>query len=197
MELKILWSLKRSGGFREVKEGAGTGHGFLGPWADELECTQKTLGAVLRGLEEKSVILRTYKGGKTPGFAAGYRPLLRVELVDPQMKIPPIPPLSPGFVMERENEEEYIRCDGDVQGTDPTPEAVILALLNRNDELAARILELEGQINKLQDIVEEQANKLTQASQERTRNRKYPEHLTGRIQDALTPEQWERLRHGQ
>lgn len=142
-----------------------------------------TVRACLRTLEQQTVVLRTYMKGTANKFGEGAgNPMIRLELIDPSMSLPPCPTPIPVVVVDaRENEELYQRTR-----VEPDHDAVVLALLARNEELV-------DQIAKLQDVVvqlQEQINMLT-----RQQDRKIPEHLTSRIKDALTPEQWDALTH--
>jgi len=150
-----------------------------------------TFGYILRGLESESLVLRTYSKGK-PVFddRAGKKAsrLIRIELVDPSMWLPELPPPIPlGIVMDQENRDLHERtCET------PTEERVIEALLLRNDELQA-------QINKLQEVIEglaaensKLAYRVETLSQPARRH--VADHLSSRIQNALTPEQWDSLR---
>lgn len=115
------------------------------------------------------------------GEGAG-NPMIRLELLDPGMKLPPEPKPIPQIVVDaRENEELY-----EMTAIEPTPDAIILALLGRNEEL-------QDQITKLQDVIVQLQGQVHAMQREQTR--KVPEHLTSRIRDALTPEQWDELSH--
>src|SRR5262252_5299158 len=142
-ELKILWHLKRHGPLTCLP-GSGS---LIKSVAAVLDLRPNTFGYILRGLELRSLILRTYAKGK-PDFASkgGQSQLLRIELVDPGMWLPELPPPLPlGTVMRNENNDLYERtCET------PTEERVIEMLLIRNDELQA-------QINRLQEVIEAQA----------------------------------------
>jgi len=173
-QLRILWHLKRHGPLTNT-DPRPQGGGLTSSLAEELDLRVKTLGWNLRHLEQRSLILRTYKHGLRRFADNGYNPMIRLELVDPTMYLPPCPaPLPLAAVMARENEEMGHRDEHE-----PSAEQIILALLKRNDEL-------QGQIVKLQDIVSAQADQLVAASKPKPRQR---------VRDALTPEQWEALRH--
>jgi hypothetical protein len=112
----------------------------------------------------------------------GSNQLIRIELVDPDMYLPPLIPIPLAVVVAHENEELYERT-----AHEPTADDILEALLHR-------ITELQGQVDKLQDIVSAQADKIQQQAKEVKRKERDP-HLTQRLQGALTPEQWEALTH--
>jgi hypothetical protein len=165
--------------------------------ADELRMKIGTLRWAMRELERKCAILRTYKGPKVEAFsqASGQNPLMRVELVDPNMVLPPEPrPIPLVAVVEHENDELLERTEHEPE-RDDVIEALVL-----------RAVELQTQVNKLQDLVEKlnaTNDDLTErlrkwhdrAQAERTEKRKPPAHLSQRVQDVLTPDQWEALKH--
>jgi len=185
-ELRILWHLKRHGPWvKHPKE-----RSLLKGKAGELDIRPATLATILRVLEQRSLIIRHYEKGRSSKYASGENnPLLKVELVDPSIWLPELPPPLPlGVVMDQENRDLYEKtCET------PTEERVIEMLLIRNDELQA-------QINKLQEVIEGLAaenNKLAFQVEKLSRpaRRHVSDHLSNRIQGALTPEQWESLRH--
>jgi hypothetical protein len=184
-ELKVLWSLKRGpwikGKTSLLKEQAGI-----------LDVRSTTLAHILRTLELESLVLRHYAKGRSSTWGKSeHNPLIKVELVDPSMWLPELPPPLPlGVVMDQENRDLYKRtCET------PTEERVIEMLLIRNDELQA-------QINKLQEVIEGLAsenNKLAFQVEKLSRpaRRHVSDHLKSRVKDALTPEQWDVLSHHQ
>jgi hypothetical protein len=153
--------------------------GILSTLSDELNIRHNSVAYTLKVLEEKSLVLRTYLQGRGKfGDKVGFNPMVRLELVDPDMPLPPMPkPLPLAAVVERENRDLYERA-----AHEPTAEEIILALLERNEVL-------QGQIDKLQDIVAAQAQQL-----QKPKARDLT-HLQSRVRDALTPEKWEELRH--
>lgn len=175
-ELRVLHLLKRGPIART------TGESLYHTIADMLSMKSNTLRYVLNVLEKKCVILRTYKRPKANSFGSdqGNNPLLKVELVDPKMTLPPAPkPPSLGTVIHNENVEmEHTH--------EPERDHVIEALVDR-------ALELQTQVNRLQTLVEaltDENNKLKKAKRENTER---PAHLSQRVRDALTPEQWSEL----
>jgi len=184
-QLHILWYLKRHGPVRRQD----VNHSVYQLLSDELQMKRGTVRYTLRILEEMSLVLRTYEKGAASNFKEGARnPLIRVELVDPDMYLPPCPPPMPlAVVMARENEDLDERT-----AHEPSAEQIIMALLKRNDEL-------QGQITRLQDIVAAQAETLSETNKliEKAKTNHHDlGHLHQRVRDALTPEQWESLRHG-
>jgi DNA-binding transcriptional regulator GbsR (MarR family) len=179
-ELRVLWHLKLAGGatinLREME--------------DATQLAHSTMYACLASLEDKCLVIRTF-GGK------GNRSILKVELVDPHMPLPPMPkPIPLAVIMDRETValDSVIESRKQATAVMPSIEAIIEALLQTNDELRATIetekQRLQGQVDKLQDIVEAQAQELM----------KRPpspriEHLTHRVQDALGKDVWDRLTH--
>jgi hypothetical protein len=176
-EIRMLWYLKRHGPVSRPKGKHPSIHGLL---SREIPMGLGAVKAVLRTLEDKCAVLRTYQKGMNSGKFGDMQgnALLKVELTDPNMILPPYPKSVPPQVIDAiENEEMFQRT-----AVEPSPDAVILALLARNEEL-------QDQVRKLQDVIQQLS-----AQQERIK-RTVPEHLTRRIQDALTPEQWESLSH--
>lgn len=174
-QLRILWYLKQHG---PIKRTTSTGYmSLVTRLSDALEIKPSLIRYNLKVLEEACVILRTYAKGKPATFEdARGNTLLSIELVDPTMSLPPKPVWNPTPVVvvdAQENEELY-----ESSLIEPSQDSVILALLERNDELTT-------QITKLQDVIQ----KLT------AEKRSVPEHLTSRVRDALTPEQWDQLTH--
>ena len=185
-ELKVLWHLKRHGPCTLGPKGGS----LLKSVASILDLRPQTLGYILRNLESESLILRSYDRGKPEFGPTGPKAsrLIRIELVDPSMWLPELPPPLPlGVVMDQENRDLYERtCET------PTEERVIEMLLVRNDELQA-------QINKLQEVIEGLAaenSKLAFQVEKLSRpaRRHVSDHLSSRIQNALTPDQWDSLR---
>jgi uncharacterized coiled-coil protein SlyX len=161
-----------------------------------------TTTRVLADLHERSLVLRTYRyplGGDMRGNR-----LDRVELVDPAMTLPapprgPVgraspktgktrqpasgPSVRPAVALVRETavlEERTAR--------QPSIERVV-------DALVERALELQRQVDKLHGVVEalgEENDRLRAAG----RSQGQP-HLSQRVRDVLTPEQWDALRHGE
>lgn len=183
-ELKVLWYLKRNGPIVRTDTRAGQ-PGMMTELAETLDIRRATLNYVFRGLENKCLIIRTYrretKQVRNFEDKMGYNPLIKIELIDPQMYLPPLPaPMPLAAVVAHENEDLYHRIVHE-----PTTEEIIIALLSRNEQL-------QEQINKLQEIVQAQANEMMHSKQQH----RAPEHLMSRVKGALTPEQWEALQHG-
>jgi hypothetical protein len=156
----------------------------------ELDIRPSTVKYILRDLEQMTLVLRTYARTKSSfNDKGGFNPMIRLELVDPSMWLPELPPpLSLGTVLAHENAEMEERVLTQADG--PTYERVIGALLDRNAEL-------QGQIDKLVQVVKDQAaeNDTLKKQVERSKGSgRVSEHLSQRVQDALTPEQWNRLR---
>jgi len=186
-ELKVLWHLKRYGPcVHNPKTGSLIVH-----VSGILDLRPNTFRGVLRHLESRTLVLRTYAKQQRSFGEGGGNLLVRIELVDPSMWLPELPPPLPlGVVMDQENRDLYERtCET------PTEERVIEMLLARNDELQA-------QINKLQEVIEGLAaenSKLAFQVEKLSRpaRRHVADHLSSRIQNALTPEQWDQLRRPQ
>ena len=194
-ELRILWHLKRHGPYTNPGVIAGRGgveSSIVNQICEQLDLRKHTVQAILRHLEKQLLVLRSYKRPKTESFGGGpgFNPMVRLELIDPDMWLPELPPPLPlGVVLANENEEMY-------QATSraPTEERVIEMLLKR-------IEELQEVADKLHTIVTEQAaeNETLKHQVERLTRpaRKHlSEHLSSRVQDSLTPEQWDALSHG-
>lgn len=176
-ELRVLWYIKRHGPL--IAKSDSPSASLIRLITDAVPMSRQTIANALRTLEDRCLILKTYKREKAASFDAsnGFNPLIRIELVDPDMHLPPLPPPMPlGVVMAKETREME-------RTVEPSPEAIVEALINR-------ITELQGQVNKLQDIVEQQATMLSKASEAKKAN---STHLTSRIQGALTEAQWAAL----
>jgi|SRR5215467_3852842 len=203
-ELKILWYLKiECGGI--MHGGSSPSESPIKEMASVLDLPPTTVKGGLRTLEDKALILRTYKRPKSEGFTGnqGFNPLLRIEMVDPNMDLPMLPldirqqmakpkpePIiedaMPVTVIQRENAEMFSRSEHE-----PTTEAVVLALLTRNEELREQIAKLHEVIASQQEEIESKTKTIASM---RDRPRR-PEHLNSRIKDALTPEQWDAITH--
>lgn len=190
-ELKILWYLKRHGPL--VNGGPyqpGVDESIIRKVGTACDIRVSTMSHLLRKLEDQSLVIRTYKGPKSDFISkGGYNPLVRLELVDPDMWLPELPPPLPlAVVLDKENHDMYERT-----AEVPTLERTIAALLDRNDEL-------QRQIDKLCAVVKDQAAendtlkaqvaRLSQPARTHLSN-----GLSQRVQNALTPEQWDSLRH--
>jgi hypothetical protein len=175
-ELRLLWTLKRHGPL--IRQGTSS---LLNQLADELGKSPGTTRTILRDLEKRCLVLRTYQKPQPAKFGdARGNALLRVELIDPDMQLPPPPKAIPlAVVVARENEELAER-----HATEPSVEQIVDALIDR-------ALELQKQIDRLQDLVAGLS-----AENDRLRHTPKPAvaHMTQRVQDVLTPEQWEALR---
>ena len=178
-ELRVLWYLKRHGPLvRRNNES------LLRRVVSDLNdaIAIDTIRTILLHLEKRSLVLRTYKRGLQPFNSGQNNPMLKLELVDPEMWLPPCPPPIPlAVVVAHQNEELEERT-----AHEPTIEAIVGALIDRS-------IELQKQVDKLHDMVEG-----LNAENERLRKEARPKpapHLTSRVRDVLTPEQWETLRH--
>jgi hypothetical protein len=142
-----------------------------------------TVRYVIGGLEQRSLVLRSYRSGKRQDFGnQGYNPIVRIELVDPNMELPPLKPIPLAVVIAKENQELEERTVHE-----PTAEAIVDALLSR-------IAELQGQIDKLCSVVREQEDEMSKLRKRAATPPAPP--LTEKVRNALTEEQWEALRHG-
>lgn len=179
-ELQILWYLKRNGGVVTAKSDQSK-DSIVTIMAETLGMRRQSINYYLRELEKRCLLIKTYAKGVKIG-SLGYAIIVKIELIDPQMYLPPLPaPMPLAAVMSKENDELLERT-----AVEPTNEAIILALVEENEKLRA-------QINKLQEVVnalakENEILKKQQAPKQR------PEHLNQRVQDALPPEVWESLR---
>lgn len=180
-ELKVLWYLKRAGGIITAKSEEPR-HSIVTIMAETLEIRRQSVNYALRELEKKCLLIKTYaKGGKIG--SAGYDIIIKIELIDPQMYLPPLPaPLPLAAVMSRENEELYERT-----AQEPDDDAVLLALVTENEKL-------RFQINKLQEVVATLVKENEQLKKPQERKPRDP-HLSQRVQDALPPDVWDQLRH--
>ena len=188
-QLKVLWHLKRHGPCVLPP----SGESLLKSTASILDLRPQTLGYILRELEAKCLVLRSYSKGK-PTFAgrgSGEQAtrLIRIELVDPSIWLPELPPPLPlGTVMRNENNDLYDRT-----AHLPSEERVIQALLNRIDELQTVIDKLHHVVNdqaQENETLKEQVGRLTQPARRRVR-----EHLYDQVRNRLPPEQAEALEH--
>lgn len=173
-QLKVLYYLKRNGPLVRTEN-----RSIIGQLSLNLGIGDSAIRGCLKQLEDMCVVLRTWAKGRPANITeARGNALIKVELVDPGMSLPPEPHPLPVVVLDAiENEELYQRTT-----KVPSSEETIIALLERNEELQA-------QIEKLQEVVVQLNNQLQE------RNKNLPEHLTQRVRTALTPEQWESLSH--
>ena len=185
-QLRILWLLKRKGGSfsRPGKES------LLKVMGQELDMRPASVSYVLRELERMSLVLRHYIKGRPSTYAGGENnPLVKVEMCDPGMWLPELPPPLPlGTVMRNENNDLYDRT-----AHLPSEERVIQALLNRIDELQTVIDKLHHVVNdqaQENETLKEQVGRLTQPARRRVR-----EHLYDQVRNRLPPEQAEALEH--
>jgi hypothetical protein len=184
-ELKILWYLKRHGPLTRT-----TGRGIQGLMtrlSNELEVGVGAIRYALTSLENQSLVLRTYQRPVSHKFGEDRNNLLmRIELVDPRMFLPPLPVMPLAVVIAHENVElqERVAQKREEAGTGPTAEQIVDALIDR-------VFELQAQIDKMHGVV-------TQLTVENETLKKQSErqvgHLTTRLKDALRPDQWETLR---
>src|SRR5215472_8004938 len=98
-ELKILHYLKRHHGTIRSKDGLSVAHRI----ARDLNMTRVAVVPVLRNLENACVLVRTFAGGMKSA-------IIRVELIDKDMELPPLPiiPAVNIMVENRELEERII-----------------------------------------------------------------------------------------
>ena len=172
-ELKILWHLKRNRGVVENPDGV------IIPMSETLDIRRGTCLYIVKLLEEKCLLVRAF-GAPRKGTKAA---IVRIELIDPQMYLPPLPaPMPLASVISHENNDLYERTT-----CEPSSEAVILALVTENEKL-------RFQINKLQEVVNSLAAENEQLKKQPTRKPRDP-GLTQRLQDALPPEVWDSLHH--
>lgn len=175
-QLKVLWYLKRHGPI-ERNDARMSLMRFL---AEALDLDPTQVQRLLHGLEKRNVVLRTHR--RKGAFASGGNPLLRVELVDPKMSLPPLKAPNVEVVIAQEN-----RALDELTAHEPSTDAIVHALVDR-------IVELQAQVDKLQGVVEA-LNAENEKLRKRTERRQPSEHLTQRVRDVLTPEQWADLRH--
>lgn len=179
-ELRVLWYIKKRNPL--LSKSFNVKDSLIVEIATDQDLRKNTVSAILKHLEVNCIIVRTYKRPITAEFAGkvGYNPLIKIELIDPDMYLPPLPaPLPLAAVVAKENEDLYERTNHE-----PSVEAIVEALLNR-------VIVLQGQVDKLQGIVESQAAELIKRKERPVR-----EHLTSRIKDILPPEDWEKITHG-
>ena len=174
LELRILHYIKRHRGV--LRALGGKSRSVVPKMADDLGATRSGISGCLISLDRKCVVVCTKKPGRTAAIT-------KVELTDRDMELPPLPVIpAVNIVIEnRELEERIIaRSNG------PSADDILDALLSR-------IEELQGQVDKLQEIIGAQQEEMEKAN--RRENRPKPsEHLMGRVRDSLSPEQWEDLR---
>jgi DNA-binding transcriptional ArsR family regulator len=218
-ELQVLWYLRVEGN-GTILGGESPAKSIISKMARDLDVPASSVGNALRKLEEKALILRTYKRESTNKFhdSQGFNPLLKVEMIDSEMEIPMIPaearkrlietpaaieeappvvepelPLiedvMPVTVMQREN-ADLLERERQRRLFDPSPDAIILALLERNEELRAQIEKLQTVVIDLQAEAESKERTIKAL---RDRPRRVDDGLTSRIRDALTDEQWDKL----
>lgn len=186
-ELRILWYLKEHGPM--VAESAAPQHSLYNRLSRELYLRKKTVSYSMRTLQGKCVVLVTYKrpnASKTFADGGGYNAVLRVELVDPNMTLPPQPgPMPLANVVKYENEELYERTE-----QEPTIDQMFMALLDRNNDLQKQVDVLRERLIEVGNENEELKKKVAKPP-----NRLSP-HLTTQVRDTLPPEVWESLTHG-
>lgn len=182
-ELRILWYLKKNGPLQA--KSSNPKDSVVTRMVNDLGLKNAWVRASLRNLERRCIILKTYAREIKQSFSGnqGYNAIMGIELIDPDMDLPACPaPLPLAIVVAHENADLYERTT-----VDPSPEAILEALLNR-------ITELQVQVDKLQDIVAAQADQLAKAS---ANSRRTSDHLTSRIRDVLPADTWDRLTHGE
>jgi len=194
-ELRILWHLKRRGPLIAPNEGPQGS--IIVQLASDLDLRKTTLNSCLAHLEKQCYILRTYKHGNRSGINQGYNPVLKLELVDPKMWLDPLPEPPPKVIMANENEAMQHQYPVRNTNHEPSPESVILALLERNEELRQERAEMQAQLDKLHEIILRQEQEVTTAKKQVAAVAAVPrfDHLTNRLQDALGEETWESLKN--
>jgi hypothetical protein len=186
-QLLILHHLKRYGPITKPPNDS-----ILRVTAAELGMKVSALTYQLRTLEAKCLVLRTYERPATRQFGAGAsnNPLTRLELVDPNMTLPAIPqvyvdrqrkPTPLGIVIAEENEDLEERIEHR-NHDEPSVESIVEALVDR-------ALELQKQVDKLQNVIAG-----LNAENARLRQPKPQPHLSARVRDVLTDDQWDALR---
>jgi hypothetical protein len=182
-ELKVLWYLKKNGTMSRPVDGSS--RSLMKELSLGTQIPVSSLRHFLSALESRSLLLRTYKHKKATTFKTqGHNPILKIELVDPEMVLPPIPHASLGVVIAQQNEELLERV-----AHEPSAEDIVDALLNR-------VTELQTQVNKLQGVIEAQESEVCKLRKQAAESNHKPKvHISQRLQDALTKEQWEELRH--
>lgn len=193
-ELQVLWFLKRHGGKVEHHPPfrPGMEEGIVNTLATELDIRKSTIGYVLRGLEQKCLIIRTYfRSNPNPQFGTkfGYNPLVKVEMCDPNMWLPELPgPMPLGVVMNHENTELYERL-----AEEPSMERTLAFVLDRLDEYKHQIDTLRDRLIAVDHENEELKRKLAGITNHR--NRPAPDPLKHRVAEHLTAEEWDALYH--
>lgn len=188
-ELKILWYLKR--GPLMVKDTTPTGGrgpkiSLLNRLALDLEMSVSSVSYNLKNLEDRCLILRTYKGERAGNFVSdkGYNPLVKVELVDPDIHLPELPKISLGVVLAHENEDLLVRTEHE-----PSYEDVMMALVDR-------IQELQVNVDKLQDALIKSSEENERLKKDVAEVKRPPRtHLSDPVRNALTKEKWDELKH--
>ena len=190
-QLKLLWFLKRKGGsFSRHPADMTPGGSLLKVMAAELDIRASSVGSILRQLEAKSLVLRHYLKGRASAYASGENnPLIKVEMCDPKMWLPELPPPLPlGVVMQHENNDLYERT-----AELPSEERVIEALLARIDELQAVIDKLHTVVTtqaEENETLKHQVERLTKPARRQVRD-----HLYEQVRNRLPPEQAAALEH--
>ena len=126
-ELRVLWHLKQYGPVK--REGSNSP---LVRMATDLGMSSATLRYHLRRLEEESLVLRTHKRPSNHTFGADRgNPCLSIELIDPEMSLPPRPKPLPEFVVVAKENREL----DELVAHEPTTEEMVMALVRRITEL--------------------------------------------------------------
>lgn len=180
-ELNLLWYLKRHGGSVSRREGTGESSSLYSQISYDLHCGVGTVRYAAKQLEKKSLVIRTHLKFSPKMFTTqGHNPLVKLEMVDPNMWLPPAPSMPLAVVLAKENEELEERIE-----QDPSEVDVIMALVDR-------VHELEEQVNKLQICVIEQSEENERLKKQRADRPKT--HLSQPVMDALPPDVWEALK---
>src|SRR5215472_7384634 len=87
-ELRILWYIKKHRGVLTRNKSS-----IITQISNNLDLSMPTVRSTLQKLEERCFILRTYKYDRPKTFAdkEGANPLIKVELVDPNISLPAEP----------------------------------------------------------------------------------------------------------
>ena len=143
-ELKILHYMKKHNGV--VTGGKGkSGRSVTAKLAQHCGIGRSTVNGILKKLEDRCLLVRTYASGKTGQFAAGWDAIVKIELVDPNITLPPLP-LPPAVNMKIENNTLLEKA---IDLNPPSENQVWEALVARCEELVA-------QNDKLFTVIQEQ-----------------------------------------
>lgn len=180
-QLRLLWFLKGQGGSIKRKHGGSLYHQI----AEKMDMATHTVQWAAKSLEQRSVVLRTYNResprtfGKTQGMV-----LMKLELVDPKMWLPPMPTVPLAVVIAKENEELEERT-----AHEPSEIDVIMALV-------AEVHKRDDTITKLQECVVKLSEHNEQLKKDAARaKRPTRAHLSQPVREIIPDSVWESLRH--